>query len=177
MIIGLTGKKGSGKTTAARMLLGKIRGLQHINFKDALIQELKERMPKTIAELEHQFDRDADWLFSNKPDIVRALLQDYGTTVRRKDIDTYWTDRWLEATSNLEHVVVDDVRFINEAQTVHNQGGVVIRLIRSDIESNDSHESEVQMDLIKPDYTINVKEGGQDELSAELDRIIKGLVV
>jgi energy-coupling factor transporter ATP-binding protein EcfA2 len=177
MIIGLTGKKGSGKTTAARMLLGKIRGLEHVNFKDALIAEMKERLPKTIAELEKQFDKDADWLFSNKPDIMRALLQDYGTTVRRRDSDTYWTDKWLEATAAMEHVVVDDVRFINEAQTVHNQGGVVIRLMRSDIVSTDNHESEVQMDSIKPDYTITVKEGGQDELSAELDRIIKGLVV
>jgi energy-coupling factor transporter ATP-binding protein EcfA2 len=177
MIIGFTGKKGSGKTTASRMVLAVVRGSQHVNFKDAMVAEMKERLPKTIAALAEHYGQDVDWLFVNKPPIFRALMQDYGTTVRRGDNDRYWVDRWLESTAGMEHVVVDDVRFINEAEAVRNQGGIIIRLNRNDIVSTDNHQSEIEMDSIRTDYSIDVKEGGHDDLSQELDRILKGLVV
>ena len=93
MIIGLTGKKQNGKSTAAEHLSDK-HNFVRINFKDALVAEIRERFPnllEAIIEIMDRTDYDGmnpwtvDRLFKEKPPLMRALLQNYGTEVRRID--------------------------------------------------------------------------------------------
>lgn len=176
-IIAFIGLKQSGKSTAAKYLQEKYGFVRH-NFKDALVNEIKQNFPDLLQEIKDIYDLPhmdtIDALFEEKPPLVRKLLQNYGTEVRRKDDINYWVDKWLAEFlfSKSENFVVDDVRFRNEAQTVKNQEGIIIKIIRTGQVSNDNHSSETEHNQIIPDYTIEVGDGEQDKLYAELDKII-----
>jgi len=172
-----TGKKGSGKSTAAKYVAKKT-GAVRINFKDALVQEMKENFPDLLEELSYLYNPDEhgmegwNFLFREKPDLVRALMQNYGTEVRRGDNPDYWTQKWFYKVNQLDNVVTDDVRFLNEAKGVKFLDGVIIRIIRSDITSTKGHLSETEMDQIEADYTVEVEKGDLIDLYQQLDAII-----
>lgn len=172
MIIGLIGFKQVGKSTAAKHLEG--RGFTRINMKDALVAELRKNFPDVLRELGVIYGLTVDDLFEQKPPAMRALMQHYGTEVRRGDKDSYWTDQWEDAVqkSGTQHVVVDDVRFFNEAEAVRHQGGILIRLVRPDITSGGTHASETEQLQIVADHTIECEAGGHGKLYNALDDIL-----
>ena len=181
-IIAFTGKKQTGKSTCCAYLEEKY-GFTRVNFKDALIAELKENFPELLQaiynaeqELYSYPAESIDGLFVNKSPLIRPLMQNYGTNVRRKDKDSYWVDEWVKTLwekGSDTKTTVDDVRFLNEASRVKGQGGIIIRLIRTDMEHTDTHVSETEMDLIIPDFTIVCNGNDHEHLYAELDRIYK----
>jgi hypothetical protein len=169
-----TGKKGSGKSTAAKYVAEKT-GAVRINFKDALVEEMKENFPDLLEELSYLYNPDEhgiEGLFREKPPLMRALMQNYGTEVRRGDNPNYWTQKWLYKVNQLDNVVTDDIRFLNEAKGVKFFDGVIIRIIRSDITSTKGHLSETEMDQIEADYTVEVEKGDLIGLYQQLDAII-----
>lgn len=172
MIIGFIGLKGSGKTTACNIIRKHIPGVVQHNFKDALVTEIKKNFPSLLTVISELHQVDIDELFTLKPPLVRALLQNYGTEVRRKDDSKYWIKQWLKKLPDKGIILVDDVRFINEAQTIKARGGKLIRLIREDMMSTDNHQSEVEQDLIVTNYVIKTKEGEEDLLEEKLMEIL-----
>ena len=83
-LIGLIGFKQSGKTTAAEYLESK--GFERVNFKDCLIDELKQNFPDLLNEIKANMElrglpMSIDKLFLTKPPLVRTLMQNYGTEV------------------------------------------------------------------------------------------------
>jgi hypothetical protein len=50
-------------------------------------------------------------------------------------------------------VIISDVRMSNEAEAIKRNGGVIIRIMR-EVEHSDTHKSEVEIDMIEPDYLI-----------------------
>ena len=170
MIIAFTGKKHSGKSEASKCL----KDFKDINFKDSLIEEVTENFPDLLKELSLAY-RTADIraLFDVKPPLVRLLLQNYGTNVRRKDNENYWVDKWLNSIDIDSNVVADDVRFLNEAKAVKDSGGIVIRITRPGNISNDKHISETEMDKIEPDYEI-INSSDKEYLYSEIKKIING---
>lgn len=184
MIYAFTGKKQSGKSTAVKYLLNK-RPFTVLNFKDALIIELKERFPQllnAIIDVMNITDYDGrpekrwtfERLFTEKPPLIRGLMQNYGTDVRRNDDDAYWVTQWAKKAAEMDtDVIVDDVRFLNEAQAVRNLGGTIIRIVRSDLASTDDHISETEMDAIVADHTITVQTGDFETLYMLLDMIVE----
>jgi hypothetical protein len=177
-IYAFTGKKGHGKSTASK----HIRGTR-INFKDALVGELEKNFPdltNAIIDTMEKIDYDGNnpWTFerlvNEKPPLFRTLMQNYGTEVRRGDEPNYWVNQWKNRVRMTEGTVItDDVRFINEAEAVREMGGVIIRIIRNDVEVKETHKSELEMDSIDPDYTISVGTGEQDKLYKQLDDIVQ----
>ena len=181
-IIAFTGKKQVGKSTACAYLEEKY-GFTRVNFKDALIAELKENFPELLDRMVAEHMKmgwndisSIDDLFNVKPPLIRTLMQNYGTNVRRKDDPDYWVKQWEGKVlpSNRANHTVDDCRFLNEAAAVKRVGGIIIRLIRTDMEHTDSHVSETEMDVIVPDFTIVCNGDDQEHLYAELDRIVCG---
>lgn len=59
---------------------------------------------------------------------IRRALQYLGTDVRRKIDDTYWVTRFHADIPTEDFVFVTDVRFANEADSVKEHGGLVLRL-------------------------------------------------
>lgn len=182
MIIGLVGFKQVGKSTAAKYL-EEHWGFQRHNMKDALVAEIKKNFPRLLRQIYDETgntwidqERMFDWLFENKPPLMRALLQEYGTEVRRGDRDSYWTDQWDQNTFSAralkQNIVVDDVRFLNEAEAIKKRGGVIVRLTRPDVPTGGSHASETEQLQIGADYTISCEQGDVEKLYKELDEII-----
>lgn len=185
MIIGLIGFKQVGKSTAAKYLEEKYGFVRH-NMKDALVAELRQNFPdllRIMAEDNYYVEGSPESLeaainklFEEKPPEMRALLQNYGTEVRRKDDDYYWTNQWrlkgAEYHREGKSVVVDDVRFLNEAEAVKVQQGILIRLTRPDITTGGSHASETEQLEIVADYTIECQPDGHEALYKALDDIL-----
>lgn len=183
-IIAFIGFQRVGKSTAAKYLEEKYGFVRH-NMKDALVEEIKQNFPDLLIAiaLQHygyssvedllRFEPNyINQLFETKPPLMRALLQNYGTEVRRGDDPDYWVKQWAKNSYAHEKLVVDDVRFINEGAKVKERGGTLIRLIREDITTGGTHASETEQLSIEADYTIECKEGDHEHLYAELDRIL-----
>lgn len=181
MIIGFTGKKRSGKSTASEYVM-QLTGGTRINFKDALVEEITNLFPDLLNAIIDTMDVvaydgvkqwDVKRLFEEKPPLVRRLMQNYGTNVCRGDDSFYWVKRWKEKVAETTGVIiVDDVRFLNEARAVRDAGGIIIRIEREGLESEDTHQSEVEMDYIEDNFCISVKTGDFNTLYQELNKII-----
>lgn len=158
MIIALTGKKRCGKTSVANALCEQtsLAGLfTKINFKSALLKQVKEHFPDFLKNEANHYYMSVDQLLEEKPGSIRQFLQNYGTDLFRKQNENYWTSKWRESTIGYSNVVIDDLRFLNEAQAVKDLGGTIIRIVRPSLgEQGDMHASEMEMDAIQPDYTI-----------------------
>ena len=182
-LIALTGFKHTGKTVAAKYLESK--GYVRHNFKDALITELKERFPDLLKDILKVYVREdmvnvftIDDLFNYKPPLMRALMVNHGTEVRRRENPDYWVNNWMFTVAKenypfKQNIVTDDVRFLNEAKAVKDAGGTIIRLVRPDITTGGEHTSETEQLQIVADYTIELIPGDKEALYKELDAIIK----
>ena len=168
MIFGLTGKIGSGKTA----LLDNIKGCVKLNFKEPLVREIENNFPDLLRELRKLYKAKTNkQLFEEKKPLVRALLQNYGTDVRRTEDDDYWIKKIIDRLpSRNKCVIIGDVRFINEAKMIREFGGKIIRITRENTD-NGSHKSELEMNKIIADHTI--ENNGTIEEMVELFNVIK----
>lgn len=151
MLIGFCGNMQVGKTECAKVF----KEFEKINFKDALILEIKRNFPDLLELLQVKYSLKLDELFLKKPSLIRKLMQNYGTNVRRNDDKNYWVKKWQQLYDVYNHcnVVVDDVRFINEANIIKRNNGIIIKIYRNGY-NGDSHISEQENNLIAPDYVI-----------------------
>jgi len=82
-----------------------------------------------------------------------------------------WLDAWERSVSNLTYVVVEDLRYLNEAELIKNRGGKIWRIKRPDYQCI-GHISETEMEGIEPDLVIR-NSGSVEELHAMIDRILE----
>ena len=103
----------------------------------------------------------------------RYAMQTIGTDWGRKMIgDSLWVNAWRN-TLPKGNIVVDDVRFENEADAVRELGGLVVRLTRRDTLAVGNHESE-KLDL-QEDWLIENNKGVND-LQKEFDAVIASII-
>lgn len=155
MIVGFIGKIGSGKTTSANILVEN--GFERYAF----ATPLKEW--GVIAKFEHKemYGTQDDKLNINKIHGIsgREFMQKVGSFIRTIS-STFWIDIAKENIKEMKNVVIEDVRYINEAKAIKDMGGILIKVIRNKNEVNEvnefsNHSSEIEQDNIKPDYIIN----------------------
>jgi hypothetical protein len=165
MLIGLAGQKFSGKTTSANWLalakeyrvksfahplkhsLSVLTGLPINTFID---QELKSKVIPWIGKTPVE------------------LMQSFGTEyVREMVSESFWVDRMRLEITNPKwdircgyHIVIDDIRFQNEADLVREYGGKVIMLLRGDFKKPEHPSEEMNVDA---DYVIH-NNGSEQEL-------------
>lgn len=174
-LIAFTGLAQSGKSTASAYLENTY-GFKRVNFKSAMIEEIKHTMPDFLAKEAEIHSCSIDDLFAVKPGSFRQFLQNYGTDLRRREDNDYWVSQWLIKANRIftetQHgIVVDDVRFINEANMIKTAGGIIIRVIKEGQENTMSHASETEMSSIVPDYTITVAPGDVETLCNKVEEI------
>lgn len=139
-IIGITGYKGSGKTSLGRVL--NEYGAGSVSFSRHVWQGVHSIATAIGEPVSVMADS-----------IYLTLRQNYGPNVH--------VDAWrkcIEPMMNQEgFLVVDDVRFLNEANAIHDLGGVIIRMFRPesdmDPERGNPGPLEEQVDKIVPDYS------------------------
>jgi hypothetical protein len=178
-IIGISGKFGVGKTTIANYIVDMLDGWQTASFADLIKQETAR---------EFQFDprlaysKEGKETLIHLPDgncmTIRDLLQWYGTdVVRAKDPD-YWVRAMVKHLAFIRNVipgiVIDDVRFPNEANRVRVQKGLLVQIAPYPgyIPSSE-HISETALDnylgfalVIRPDF-------GEEHLRKAAEEIVR----
>lgn len=158
MKIGLVGKAGVGKTTFADILVEKY-GFKRLSF----AKKLKE---VTSIIFGRPVDKARD----------RWFLQTLGELARAVD-SSVWIKhvyREMVALKN-ENIVIDDVRYLNEAEFLRDHGFILIRLYGRGyvLDPNlASHESETEQNAIQADLEVNVNVPLKD-LPKLVDTVLK----
>lgn len=160
MIIGITGKMGSGKDECFKQLKAKGVDVIQCSFATALKQMVNKawKIP------------EADALA--KPKYVRDLYQIVGTELFRRQIsDSFWVDTlsgdinekaFDRVSSHEKHIIITDVRFLNEANFIKKRKGYLIKVIRPEGNTvaetatvgQSAHASETELDKIIPDIEV-----------------------
>ena len=175
-IIGLAGKKQSGKDTVYQIASELLESpVGRIAFADPLKQEVSEATGYRV-----------DFIEEHKQEF-RSLLQVWGTDFRRHFCGTdYWIEKMdnaLEkAKGNYKNLFVTDVRFPNEADFIRSKGGKLIRVERrymsyANVQDavTDPHPTENQMDDYSDfDYVLN-NDGTEQELHESVRNMLTTL--
>lgn len=165
MIIGITGRIGSGKTTAAEYLIKN--GFKEYSMAGPLkkIGEIFHfEQHQLYGTQEQKLEVNEHWGIS-----ARHFLQKFGTDVCRNQLpkiipdmkigDTIWVRLFeIEKAKNPTiNYVISDVRFLDEAECIRRMGGRIIRVVRNTQTSGEEHNhaSELEMEKIVADYTID----------------------
>lgn len=151
MIVGLSGKKRSGKDTFAQVLVDEF-GFTRVAFADALKETVLRLNPIVDAFNTGAWvatTRLADvvggegWEKAKERPEVRRLLQEHGLAIREV-MPSFWIDAAMKKADEFERVVLTDVRFPNEADAVGE--GLLIRIDRPALMTFDEHLSETALD-------------------------------
>jgi hypothetical protein len=174
VIVGIHGKARSGKTTAANYLINQ-QGFMRMSFADAL---------KEAANL--IFGIPMTELYSDqKSEFTRDVLQKLGTDCCRtldpqvwvKALDRKIGERYKFKPSS--KIIVDDVRFFNEAEMLKDWGAGIIKLKaghEDDLttEEQKKHLSEVDMDRVPESFftAMYINSGTKEELYQFMDTAV-----
>lgn len=158
MIIGLTGKKGSGKDTVGSYLVEQ-HGFVRVSFAEPLKSSVAALFDLPVKQIE-KWKNDPHavvalglkvedgWILGDEM-AFRAFLQRYGTEAHREQFgDDFWVEQGKRAIRDAKSlgaagIVVTDVRFDNEADAIRSMGGSIVRVFRPEAErGDDSHASE-----------------------------------
>lgn len=139
IVIGLCGKKRSGKGLAAAVIKACDQDFAEVAFGDALKEECARVLGITVDEID-----------DNK-EFYRPFLQWYGSSFRRSQDEKYWINALIRRSrfNDLTKVVISDVRFENEIDWVHSQGGFVLHISRDYPEDENSLHISEQVDKLQ----------------------------
>lgn len=213
-VLAISGKSGAGKDVIASYLV-RVHGFHRVAWSDELKHEVATRLRLTVKAITTMDERlgrlpglprelrmhpdmpeqDEAWwtarihyaLWIERSPACRALLQEYGTDVRRADYDAYWLDAWERRVSRLlgsgalsrasygTRVVVPDTRFPNETRRALERGALLVRVERPDAPPCPSagHESETALDDWA-DWDLRLQNGGTvAELEAAVEEWLR----
>ncbi|QAX95009.1 deoxynucleoside monophosphate kinase [Streptomyces phage Sebastisaurus] len=179
--VGLIGKARSGKDTVAQRLV-RSRAYTRVAFADPLkamamqTNPFVPTSPGVVVRLAPLIN-DVGWEYAKEryPE-VRRILQAVGQTVRLHDED-FWVRvalRKVDAADSWNMpVVITDVRYPNEAETLRKRGFALVRVTRPGASAgpNAEHESETALDEFHADLTIG-NTGTLDDLNRIVDSLL-----
>jgi hypothetical protein len=192
MIIGVTGRKRSGKDALGTEMCARTGALR-MAFADATKRAVMDLWGLTYEQCFGDQKEVVDTRWGMTP---REILQRFGTEVCRSVHSETWTRRllddmakarrgwrWsLEADSiwrrrkgdPYRNFVVTDVRFANEAAVLRVQGGFIVRVVRPGLAENafGDHASETEQGDIAVDFTV-VNDGRLKDLGRKADEVLR----
>lgn len=191
MLIGLSGKKRSGKDVVADYLV-KEYSFVKVSFAEPLKEMLYALNP--IVEVDVNFwDHEEtevrvrglvdelgwEQAKDHYPEI-RQLLQRLGTEAGRNVLgENVWVDLAMRRAGELygDHpgVVIPDMRFVNEFDAVVNAGGYTVRIHRPGLTSTDTHPSETALDRIEGWHFMLDNDGTIQDLHERTDEMLTSI--
>lgn len=172
MIIGLySPAPQSGKTFVATVLTHHC--FQPVSF----AEPLKRMAVSFLVSLGYREDHALKLVWTDKgfivPELgcsVRWILQTLGTEWGRERIgaDT-WLQCWHARAGRHDHVVTDDVRFLNEAETVKAAGGQLWKIVRPSAVHDGRHVSEGGLDDWDGFDVVIDNDGSIEEFRRKID--------
>lgn len=164
-LIGITGRKGSGKDTIGKYLVEKYN-FKRLAFADPLKDACKIIFGLTDEQLYDNKKKeviDNYWKYT-----PRYILQKVGTELFRntlsKELKYISKDIWIRSVekSILDNIkkgynkfVITDVRFYNEHNFITDNNGTIIKVIRPSLMNDKNiHSSEIMTDYFPADITL-----------------------
>lgn len=165
----------SGKTLAADVLAHS--GFQPVSF----AEPLKRMTVEFLVSIGYKKEEAVKLVWYDKAKVIpeinassRYLQQTIGTQWGREMIaEDIWLQSWKIRASQFNMVVVDDVRFENEADTIKGLGGQMWKIIRPGATHDGSHLSEGALDNWSGFDCIIENTGTIKELRDKIDLAIK----
>jgi hypothetical protein len=106
---------------------------------------------------------------------VRRILQWWGTEYRRDQDPDYWTKAWGRKVEQLDlehlHVLIDDVRFMNELNVVKEHGGLIVKIERPGFDGANNHASETSLDEYKAWDWVLLNDGTLEEFEMKVEQL------
>lgn len=179
MILGIAGKAQSGKDTVAEYIVKKYKFVKY-SFADPIKEGCKKFFGFTDEQCWGKLKDVTDPHWQVTP---RKILQIMGTEVFQyfmphkvpelKTVGRYfWVHlfiKWYKENED-KNVIIPDVRFLHEIESIRRLEGKVVRVSRSNIPSVGKHASEMELDNYKSYDTIIVNNGTITELNKEITR-------
>ncbi len=178
MLIGIMGRKYSGKDTIADYISSK-----YSYQKIAFAEPLKKGCQIMFQFTDKQLEEDKEVIDEYWGVTPRKVFQYIGTDVIRNGMENlipgigndFWINSCMRKYYNLRDsgikTVISDVRFPNELERIHKEGGIVIKVTRSSLENSDTHASEIQIDEMVEDYLVT-NDSDLDSLYEKIDSIL-----
>jgi len=167
LLIGFAGPKFCGKTTSAESIKN-----------NPAILSFAAPMKKCLMDL-FEFTNEQMYTYEGKEAIdprygvsPRTVMQQFGTEFVRKTVPDLWCilmRKAIEGCAIYKIVVIDDIRFENEAALIRDMGGTVVH-IRGRGEPGE-HESEKQIDVWNRDIILN-NCGSLEKLQFDVNKIV-----
>ncbi|TGE16958.1 nucleoside/nucleotide kinase family protein [Hymenobacter elongatus] len=180
-LIGLSGKRGSGKDTVARLLqqLQPERHWQILSFGDAIKAVCATLAGEDLAPYYRQ---------SGKAELLPAfgrtrgeMLQQVGAALRAWNYEI-WVQAFFARLPADQFIIVPDVRFPNEAQPILDRGGLMLRIEgdplaqQGDGTRDDNHPSETVMDTYDRFAAVLHNTGSRDALRRQVEQQVVPLL-
>lgn len=171
MIIGLTGKKGCGKSTVARIIAEKYDfGIK------SFATPIKLMLSAMGLSNEELYDpakkEEVIPEFGKSPrELMQLLGTEFGRTLVSQNI---WVTSLDKSLDDDRDYVIDDVRFDNEAAMIRARGGLIVRVVRGLDAVSDDHisESGVNPELIN--YEIQNVSCYEMDLENSVNQVLGG---
>lgn len=147
-IVGFSGKIGTGKSTAAKALVSKFpEGMaKRVAYGDLLKEEVSngfkipldwcynQNIKENVKLCMPEFLVHAGYCEPQTVRTLRQVLQWWGTEYRRAQDPAYWIKAMADRLAQMELdgvrcAVIDDVRFVDEAEYILHRGGQVYRIL------------------------------------------------
>lgn len=177
IIIGLCGRKQSGKTAAANML--EASGFKRLSFAEPIRDMLWVLLYQCGYDHKHiesilRIDKEEPVMSIGQS--PRQLMQSLGTEWGRDKVNSsLWLIAARRRIANLGAypIVFDDVRFENEAQFIRGYGGLIINVDRQAANTDfDSHASETGIMLHPADVTV-LNDGPLPGFLADISSVVQ----
>jgi hypothetical protein len=155
---------GSGKTSVAEALAGhKYRTVKFAGPLKTMLRTLLALRGASVPVIDRMIEGDlkevpTGFLDGRTP---RHAMQTLGTEWGRECMDeNFWVNSAMAQVDTLmaqgTNVVMDDVRFINEAYAIRERGGLLVRIVRPPIPQVNPfiHKSEMGLDVLEFDLEL-----------------------
>ena len=185
MIIGISGKAGSGKDTAAKMLevlyanpdisYEDFVNKRYKNFADILIVHFADALKETAQVLFRLGEWETNTQEGKKTTInwigktVRELLQGIGQGLRDAIDFDLWVKILFANTKGWSNYIIADVRYPNEIKAIKERNGILLRIDRKGAGAG-NHSSETALDDYK-EWDVHIENNGSIEDLFEAMRI------
>jgi len=178
LIIGVVGKKGSGKDTLADYVIrSSTKKIEKMSMASPIKDACRILFDLSEEQLHGSLKEDIDNRWGLSP---RSMFQWLGTDVFRERFDlNFWIahaeHRIRRIMDSHDMIIIPDIRFVNEAEMVMSfKNHMLIRVVRSDREADDPHKSETEMERIPTSWIDHVipNDGSLDEFYSKISDIV-----